>query len=69
MEIVTFSHFSDVSWVGVPFMMSLTTMRPLIRPPILYTTSCLKWGLIFEDAISLDYYYYSPHRKGVQLKE
>ena len=30
---------------------------PLIRPPILYTTSRLKWGggLIFEDAISLDY--------------
>ena len=31
---------------------------PLTRPPpILYTTSCLKCGggLIFEDAISLDY--------------
>ena len=27
MEIVTFSHFSDVSSVGVPFMMSSTTMR------------------------------------------
>ena len=27
MKIVTFSHFSDVSWVGVPFMMSSTTMR------------------------------------------
>ena len=26
---VTFSHFSDVSWVGGPFMMSLTTMRGL----------------------------------------
>ena len=31
---------------------------PLIRPPILYTTSSLKWGgggLIFEYAISLEY--------------
>ena len=31
---------------------------PLIGPPILYTTSRLKWGgggVIFEDAISLDY--------------
>ena len=27
MEIVTFSHFSDVSWVGVSFMMSSTTTR------------------------------------------
>ena len=27
MKIVTFSHFSDVSWVGVPFMMSSTTTR------------------------------------------
>ena len=27
MEIVTFSHFSDVLWVGVPFMMSSTTTR------------------------------------------
>ena len=27
METVTFGHFSDVSWMGVPFVMSLTTMR------------------------------------------
>ena len=27
MEIITFGHFSDVSWMGVPFVMSLTTMR------------------------------------------
>ena len=27
MEVVTFSHFSDVSQVGVPFEMSLTTTR------------------------------------------
>ena len=27
METVTFSHFSDVSWMGVLFVMSLTTMR------------------------------------------
>ena len=27
MEIVTFSHFSDLSWVGVSFMMSSTTTR------------------------------------------
>ena len=26
METVTFGHFSDVSWMGVPFVMSLTTM-------------------------------------------
>ena len=26
METVTFGHFSDVSWIGVPFVMSLTTM-------------------------------------------
>ena len=25
-ETVTFGHFSDVSWMGVPFVMSLTTM-------------------------------------------
>ena len=31
MEIVTFSHFSNVSWVGVPFMMSSTTMRGLVN--------------------------------------
>ena len=23
LETVTFSHFSDVSWVGVPFMMTM----------------------------------------------
>ena len=23
---LTFSHFSDMSWVGIPFLMSLTTM-------------------------------------------
>ena len=27
METVTFGHFSDVSWMGVPSVMSLTTMR------------------------------------------
>ena len=27
METITFGHFSDVSWMGVPFVMSLTTMR------------------------------------------
>ena len=27
METVPFGHFSDVSWMGVPFVMSLTTMR------------------------------------------
>ena len=27
LEAVTFNHFSDLSWVGIPFMMSLTTMR------------------------------------------
>ena len=26
-ETVTFGHFSDVSWMGVPFVMSLTTVR------------------------------------------
>ena len=26
METVTFGHFSDMSWMGVPFVMSLTTM-------------------------------------------
>ena len=26
METVIFGHFSDVSWMGVPFVMSLTTM-------------------------------------------
>ena len=31
MEIVTFSHFSDISWVGVPFMMSLTTTRGYVN--------------------------------------
>ena len=38
---------------------------PLIRPPILYTTSRLKWGggLIFEDAISLDYKPPPPPKK------
>ena len=27
METVTFGHLSDVSWMGIPFVMSLTTMR------------------------------------------
>ena len=27
METVTFGHFSDVIWTGVPFVMSLTTMH------------------------------------------
>ena len=26
-ETVTFGHFSNVSWMGVPFVMSLTTMH------------------------------------------
>ena len=31
MKIVPFSHFSDVSSVGVPFMMSSTTTRGLVN--------------------------------------
>ena len=31
LEKITFSHFSEVSWVGLPFMMSLTTMRAKVN--------------------------------------
>ena len=31
MKTVTFGHFSDVSWMGVPFVMSLTAMRAYAR--------------------------------------
>ena len=59
----SFSHFSDVSWVGVPFMMLLTTMRGLennmaavfvsLRLSVLGASYTLQFALQFLRLLSL----------------
>ena len=52
METVTFNHFSEVSWVGVPFVMSLTAM--LARRTIGLLSLLVFWYGMFASKLQND---------------